>query len=297
MHRRFKLALSALVLVSLCPAGDAGPVGKARFLGAFVWPRDSHELGGFSGLELDETGTRLTAISDRGSIVHATVLRGDPVIKDVKVQSVAHLKDPQGQSVSGKRHDAEGLAIRTDGRTLVSFEGLHRVWAYITPEAAAWLPRAEAFKSLETNSGLEALAVDRRNWLYAIPERSGQVTRPFPVWRYKSGVWEIAFEISRKGGFLPVGADFGPDGALYVLERLFTGFAFKSRVRRFWLEGAKAGMEEELLTTRLGTHDNLEGIAVWQDPSNQIRLTMISDDNFVRFQRTELVEYVLPPEE
>ncbi len=297
MRRRFALALGVVTLGALTLAGDAGPVSKARFVGEFVWPRSSHDLGGFSGLELDATGTHLTAISDRGGIVHATLVREDPVIVDVELQSRRPLTNPKGQVIPQHHSDAEGLAIRADGRTLISFEGQHRVWAYLTPEAAAWLPRDEGFKGMLSNSGFEALAVDHRNWLYAIPERSGRLTRPFPVWRYKDRSWDVAFEIPRRGGFLPVGADFGPDGALYLLEREFTGFAFKSRVRRFWVEGPRQGQEDELLSTRIGAHDNLEGIAVWQDDRGQIRLTMISDDNFRSFQRTELVEYALPATE
>jgi hypothetical protein len=38
-------------------------------------------------------------------------------------------------------------------------------------------------------------------------------------------------------------------------------------------------------------HGNLEGLAVWQDALGTIRLTMLSDDNFNSFQRSEFVEY------
>lgn len=47
---------------------------------------------------------------------------------------------------------------------------------------------------------------------------------------------------------------------------------------------------EEVLQTGTLQYDNLEGIAVWDDGLG-IRLTMISDDNFLPVQRTELVEY------
>ena len=50
--------------------------------------------------------------------------------------------------------------------------------------------------------------------------------------------------------------------------------------------------EEILLTTRPLQYDNLEGIAVWADGQG-IRITMVSDDNFLFVQRTELVEYRL----
>jgi hypothetical protein len=48
-----------------------------------------------------------------------------------------------------------------------------------------------------------------------------------------------------------------------------------------------------LLRSAAGTHDNLEGLAVWRDVGGHIRLTMISDDNFRFFQKTEFVEYVV----
>ncbi len=78
------------------------------------------------------------------------------------------------------------------------------------------------------------------------------------------------------GPFLIVGADIGPDGRLYMLERDFAGIGFRSRIRRFDLDG---GNEETMLETGLRTHDNLEGISVWQDAQG-LRLTLISDDNF-----------------
>ncbi|MDA1155104.1 MAG: esterase-like activity of phytase family protein, partial [Proteobacteria bacterium] len=52
------------------------------------------------------------------------------------------------------------------------------------------------------------------------------------------------------------------------------------------------GSEEVLLETRLRTHDNLEGISVWQDEQG-LRMTLISDDNYRALQRTEIVEYRL----
>ena len=81
---------------------------------------------------------------------------------------------------------------------------------------------------------------------------------------------------------------------MYVLERHFAGIGgFASRVRRFTLSGDRIAREETLLETPLGAHDNLEGIAVWRGAGGRLRLTMISDDNFRFFQRTEFVEYAV----
>lgn len=90
-----------------------------------------------------------------------------------------------------------------------------------------------------------------------------------------------------------MGADFGPDGRLYLLESGFNGLGFRSLVRRFDVDEAGAHNETEFLRSGLGVHDNLERLAVWRDPQGRIRLTMISEDNFRFFQRTEIVEYVV----
>jgi len=108
----------------------------------------------------------------------------------------------------------------------------------------------------------------------------------------KNGKWSVPFFIPRIGPFVPVGADFGPDGKFYLLERHIGGiFGFRTRVRRFIVQGNHIGAGEQLLKTTAGTHDNLEGLAVWQDEGGDIRLTMVSDNNFNFLQRTEFVEY------
>src|SRR5690606_21625142 len=128
--------------------------------------------------------------------------------------------------------------------------------------------------------------------LYTLPEGRGWWRRPFPVWRYADGAWARAFELPRQGQYLPVGADFGPDGRLYLLERRMPlPFRFGSRVRRFQIEDGRVAAEEVLLETAPGTHDNLEGLAVWRDDTGAIRLTMVSDDNHSDLQEAQIVEY------
>ncbi|MDA7423530.1 esterase-like activity of phytase family protein [Thalassococcus lentus] len=290
MRRRIGCALSASFLAALLALPSAASSQAAEFLGSYLWRAEDHNLGGFSGLELSADGSRFVAISDRGGVVEGTIERNEDRIIRVTSGPPVPLPDHKGQPLRGWRTDAEGLA-GTPGETIyVSFEGGHRVWAYPTLKQADRLPRPEAFSNFQGNSGLESLALDRRGHIYAIPERSGKLTRPFPVWRY-DGQWTQPFGLRRDGGFLPVGADFGPDDALYLLEREFNGFGFKSRVRRFVIENDQVVAEQTLLSTSLLRHDNLEGLGVWQDEIGDIRITMISDDNFRALQRTEFVEY------
>ena len=94
--------------------------------------------------------------------------------------------------------------------------------------------------------------------------RRGGADVPFALYMFSQGVWSKPHSIPRQHGFFPVGADFGADGRLYLLERQFTPFGFRSQIRRFDLD-ATPPTETTLLTTYALQHGNLEGIAVWQD--------------------------------
>jgi hypothetical protein len=84
---------------------------------------------------------------------------------------------------------------------------------------------------------------------------------------------------------MTVGADFGPDGLFYILERTVSPLGFRSRVQ---------GLDDQvLLSTLPSKHGNLEGISVWRDSAGQTRVTMVSDNNFLSVLRSEIVEYSL----
>lgn len=265
---------------------SAGPT----LLSETRWSDSVEGFGGFSGLELSDDGMRFTTITDRG----IWVTTGDLLRKDGLIVGIANrntVSFPRRNGTYGKVWtDAEGLAIAPDGTVYVSTEAPHHtVFAFpLGIGNANALPQHSAFATLQSNSSLEALAIGHDGALYAIPERSGRMSRPFPVYRFKDGAWDIPFEIKRIGEHLISGADIGPDNRLYVLERHFTGIGFKTRVRRFNLDGTE---EDVILDTPNGTHDNLEGISVWRDAAGYLRMTMISDDNFNFFQQTQIVEY------
>ena len=298
MLRRLGRALGLGAVLAALHAGQAATVtepSRVEFVGSYVWTMKHPAFGGFSGLELSQDGTRFTALSDRATIVTGSLLREGGRISGVEATPPQPLHDSAGRLLADENADPEGLAMAGDGTLYVSFENNTRVARYQSPEAPAQrLPSPPAFRAMQANSGLEALAIDARGRLYTLPERSGALSKPFPVYRWTGKDWEQPFAIPRSGKFLPVGADFGPDGALYFLERDFAGiFGFRSRIRRFTLDETGITAEETLLTTSTGSHDNLEGLAVWADPDGAIRLTMISDDNFFPLQRTEFVEYRL----
>ncbi|WP_339691892.1 esterase-like activity of phytase family protein [Celeribacter baekdonensis] len=292
MLRRSLLALIA----SLVPL--TGQAESARYLGSFVWTSPEERFGGFSGLEISEDGHHFYALSDRATLFSGTLTRTDKgVVSAAQIDKVQRLRSENGAPMGIAKGDSEGFALAPNGTAYVSFEGKHRVarLSFKTGQTTDLKGHLD-FTKMQANSSLEALAVDENGAIFTLPERSGAMDRPFPLYRFRAGTgWDQPWSIPRHSGtdFLPVGMDFGPDGKLYLLERWFTGIGFSSRVRRFDMTPKGPANEVELLRTTTGTHDNLEGISVWSDAAG-IHLTMISDDNFRFFQRTELVDYLVP---
>jgi hypothetical protein len=289
-----RFALVLLVASGCAFAGQSAPMLVED--GRVVWNEDDSRFGGLSGLEIRDNGSSLVAVSDRGAWVTADLIREDGRLTDVTMTGIGLLKGVDGEPLDNARiRDAEGLALDAQGRAYVSFETRHRVRRYDRIDGpAAEIPGHPDFPNLITNSSLEALAVGDDGTIYTMPERSGAWERPFPIYRYRDGIWDTDLEVRRDGRFLVVGADFGPDGRLYVLERDFRNpFGFQTRLRSFRL-GADALEDETLLLhTTLWQLDNMEGISAWQDAAGDTRITLVSDDNFSFPQRTMLVEYVL----
>ncbi|MCB6177730.1 esterase-like activity of phytase family protein [Rhodobacter sp. Har01] len=305
MQNRARLGLTAALLLAASLQGAANPATPAGFVGKFVWSMDAPGFGGFSGLELSADGAAFVALTDRGRWTRGTIRRNAAgAIVGIDAIAPVLLKGRGEAPLKPFRTDSEGLAIAEDGTLFVSFEGWARVLRYAAfGGSAEILPSPEAFRDLALNASLEALAVDDAGRLYTLPEDTAGGTEDFPVFRHDPATgWSQPFTVPREGGFLPVGADFGPDGRLYILERQFLGLGgFASRVRA--LDPAtipKAGeatgraAAATVLQTAPGLHGNLEGLSVWQDAAGDLRLSLISDDNFGFFLTTEIVEYRLP---
>jgi len=266
---------------------------QAQFLSSYDWTENDRSFGGYSGITLSPDGTRFKLLSDRAHLLEGTITRHQDRI--IGIRSSAPTPLNTDIAVDGVDvWDTEGMAHDVLGRLYISLETDNIILRRDLDGTWSKLPPFPEIVSLPRNKGLEALAVSGNGAVYAIPESSGNLHTPFPVYRYRdSGAWDIPVRLTRSDGFLPVGADFGPDGLLYVLERHFGGFGFSSRVRRIDADGASLQTGEIVVTTKIRQHDNLEGLAVWQTDTGDLRLTMVSDDNFQFFQKTEIVEYAL----
>ena len=280
------LSLALLGLTLAASASAASLVEEARA----VWRDDDPSHGGVSGIEVSADGRVALTLGDRGVFASAALERdARGRLTGVRTLERSPVRDTEGRARRGI--DAEGLVLREDGRIYASIEGPSRVWTWRDPGSeAAWMPRAPGFRQLSGNSGLEALAIDGAGRLWTAAETEGGA-----LWVY-DGEWRIAGRLRGSGGFRVVGADFGPDGDLWLLERRFGGLAFASRIRRVTVDGAEVVADEIVMRSLPGLYGNLEGIAVWRGSDGAIRVTAVSDDNFLAFVPTTVVEWRLEEE-
>ncbi|MEL6243474.1 MAG: esterase-like activity of phytase family protein [Pseudomonadota bacterium] len=240
-------------------------------------------FNGISGIEVDAYGRWAIALNDKGWLFELQLTRDEN--DDLRAATAKRIEWPRPGG------DSEGVAIAPDGTLYVSHEGpasLVKLMNYRFHCVASH----EDFAMLGSNRSLEALAISPAGDAYVVPERPLAHASTLRVYRYRNGVWDVSRELPIDEAYYPVGADFGPDGLLYLLERAASPLGFRSRIRRFDPE-VSDGPVMPVLETRLGLHDNLEGISVWKDGQGQTRITMVSDNNFLRIQHREIVEYVL----
>lgn len=257
------------------------------------WERPEAWFGGWSGIEVTNQGSQMTVISDRGQVTQAALQRSNGRISGIGILSSKQLAQSAGGSLSKEASDAEGLAIASNGNAFVSFEHRHRI---MRTNLATGLISGRInlpFKNtMGDNSGVEALAIGPDGTLFAVAEQAQADGAPFPIYAYKNGEWRVSARIPKRGPFLPVGADFDTKGRLWLLERAVTPLGFRSRIRLFIID-PNTPREYTLLTTIPALYDNLEGISAWNDRDGQMHVTLISDDNFMRILRTQIVEYTV----
>ncbi len=263
-----------------------------EFRGALVLSPPFAEFGGLSGLVV-EAGGAATAVSDRGRWLRFRLIVEDGRLIGAEGAATATILYRHGRPLPGEAGDAEGLARdpRT-GRYFVSFEGWHRIQPYDEPGGGSEpFFLAEEWSGFARNNGIEALAMDGDGALWAIAERGGAEAL---VWVGGREGWARK-SLPLEGPYLPTGADFGPDGRLYVTERAFSlvsGFRF--RLRRFvYGDGAEPESVETLLQYGAETRiDNIEAISIWRE-GDETLLLIASDDNFLPLQANVLALFAV----
>ncbi|MBF9045532.1 hypothetical protein LSUCC0031_00210 [Rhodobacterales bacterium LSUCC0031] len=235
-----------------------------------------------SGVDFTSNGD-IAIVSDKGVMFDARI---SDEVTSLTVTASHHLLNQGGSPLSRERSDAEGLAITPDGRMFISLERQHRIDEFRNRQTVqSWpIPRAIA---LPPNGGLEALAVDADGTLWTLSETP--IRGGFPLLELRDGEWKERGSLPQSGRFLPVGADFDASGRLYILERSNQLWRFQSRIRRINIPTEDEKDIEILWESALGEYDNLEGIALLDNPTRDIHLLLVSDDNRMPLQTTQVL--------
>lgn len=277
---------------------DETRLGKLIWRGTIKLTSDDPDFGGLSGLVVSEDGKQFLAITDAAHWVTGTLQYTDGRLTGATGAMIVPMLDANGQIMSGKQGDAEGLdSVRphdVGGPVLVSFEGRHRLWAYAPFDAGQRRVTAEidlpaAAKDLPGNGGLETLVATSPDSALAIAEYEDKASGVVPGWVLStrtppsSEPDPVAFAL--KAPYAVTDAKLGPDGMLYLLERNFsreTGVAV--RIRRAKLQDGLGGRsiegEELALMGMSFVIDNFEGIAVRRGADGKMLIYLAADDNF-----------------
>lgn len=286
--------------------------GKLEWIGGFEIEADNRDAGGFSGLVVSDHGQHLLSIADNALMLAASIRRdadGRPVgLADTRTRRLTaaggsgRLPDPDTESIDIL--DGPGAP-----RAVISLEGRPRL--YVGPLGSdglvglvSPLPLPPATATLRRSKGLESVAAVPASTglpgtMLILAERAenNAATDNQPGWLI-GGPRPVAFRIHSTNGYDLTDAKFGPDGRLYVLERLFSLSAgVWARLRRFDVAGLADGalLDGETLFEASLAHqiDNMEGLALWTDAAGATRVSMISDNNRLILQRTLYLEFRL----
>ena len=276
--------------------------GRLKLLGAFQLRSNDARFGGLSGLAIGSDG-RFYAVSDHGFWLSARMhLDTTGRLSDLTGWQIAPLLGPAKSQVNPRFTDAEGLAQAPDGSFLVSFEHVHRIWRYSGPpetfqSAALPIRLPNEIREAPANGGLEAISVRPDGRILAIAERLENPNGSFKAWLIKNGDWDYLSYIAPVG-FNPSDAVGFRNGDVLVLERRHNlPLRFSARLALIKANDIRPGATQKgeevvRLEPPLRT-DNFEGIAV-KETAEGTMIFLISDDNFFLFQRTLLLQFLLP---
>lgn len=282
--------------------------GALEFRGGLVLSSKAKAFGGFSSLHMEPDGAHFIAASDRGAWLRGRIVYRDGRPDAIGDAEMAPILGPDGKSTSSRNwFDSESLTYR-DGALYVGIERVEKILRF-DYKRDGLLARGEPipvppdFKTLRNNQSLECLAAPPKgsphdDKLIVVTEESlddaGNL-RSFLL----NGTDVARFTVKRHDDFDISDCVVMPPNDLLLLERRFSLFrgGLGMRIRRVPLASITPGAVvdgKNLIEADLGYEiDNMEGIGLHRTASGETILTLISDDNFLPFQRTLLLQFAL----
>jgi hypothetical protein len=280
---------------------DRKQIGKLVFLSGFELKSSDQRFGGLSGLWIGEES--LVALSDRGYWISARVRHdADGRLVEFSDWKIERLLAPDGQPVSGRLADSEGLTQDQDGSFIVSFEQVHRLWRYAPTRATfaskpAPIPVPAQLARAPGNGGVECVAALGAGRLIILTEALRNAHGSLAGWILeKEQFHSLSYVPSAE--FTPSDCALLKNGDLLILERQIGLLgSWATRIKQIQRDsitpgGRLEGTEIARLALPL-TVDNFEGMAVYEHPKAGTIVYLVSDDNYLGFQRTLLLQFRL----
>lgn len=279
-----------------------------EFRGGLVLSSKYKAFGGFSELHIDPDGSHFVSASDRGSWLRGRIVYRDGRPDGIADAEMAPMLGPDGKPLTARNwFDSESLTYR-DGKLYVGFERIQKILRF-NYQRDGLTARGEPiavppdFKTLANNQSLECLAAPPKgasldDRLIVVTERSlddaGNM-RSFLL----NGTDVTRFTVKRHDDFDISDCVVMPPNDLLLLERRFALLhgGLSMRIRRVPLADIKSGAVVDgtkLIEADLGYEiDNMEGIGLHRNAGGETIVTLISDDNFLPFQRTLLLQFAV----
>jgi len=318
MKRIFALSLSLSLLCSNALADDlkikANPItsfkpgssetrfGKLEFLGGLVLTSKHEDFGGISGIRFVKDGNFI-AVTDKARVITGRLDRKNGKPNAIKGEKITRIKATNGKTITGAEDkDAEAIEL-AGNQFLIGYERNDRILR-MNLRGRKLVADGSYIVDLEPydfpdNKGPEAIALDPVSGkLFAFAEYALNGADNHQGFIISGGKVEKEITVKERNGFSLTDAHFLPNGDLLMLERYYNPFTGSfMRLRRI----AKANLysdqplDGEILIDVDDNYeiDNIEGLAISTMEDGSTRLTMISDDNFSKRQRTVLLEFKL----
>lgn len=281
-------------------------IGQLSYRGGLHIDHEDARFGGWSALEVNDTGTQILSVSDSAYWMTAR-LHWDAAgwISSVESIDIAPILGRQGEILEGEREDSETIAQLADGRYAVSFEREHRInaynlgtdWAGVHDATGEAMPIPPGTDALPNNGGLEGLTPLSDGGLLAAIEYPLEEDGPQIFWHFDGTDWS-QIELAPTNGYGITSLDVH-DGQVYVLERFWNAVdGTRIRILRFAENELyqDALIQPDLLAAMEAENpvDNFEGISVIEQNDETI-LLIISDDNYNVYgdQRTLLLAFAV----
>lgn len=291
--------------------------GRLEWRGGVILSAYHSAFGGFSGLSLSADGNRFLAVSDRGAWMSGELNHDAGKLSGVSDVRIGALLQEDGAPISGVwENDAEAIVALEagkglNGRYLIGYEGYRkRIEEVAYKDGKLSVPlrlldMPEQLIGVHDNKGIEGIALLRggkysgamvtfaERKLDAHGDHTGALVvdgKSHPLFLKRIDAYDVS------------GLESLPDGSLVVLERRFIRKSLKLGVRLRLIKASAikpgARLDGTVLLDADGRYaiDNFEGMAVSRNKSDEILITLMSDDNFNFFQSTMLVQFALVSE-